>query len=529
MVKLLRLTTDKTDASFTCNFNDNIVIPPKSKIALKNLTLTMDEEELKINNSNNLLVSSTNTEFMDNRRSVTLHNADYKYSHYQSLFEELSDFLNSKLKCEDGDNDFNTQIVCKLNENLFFEIIQFKSVLFDLVPTLATQTEDIFIDTSFTGVIQVSQVDNSTITQKHKIAFEDKFIKGAGVFRCRINDYLNNSSGVDDNGFEIGLSDTNPTGWLNNDTMTDDERTFTIKFNRVGSVYVYKDYRGVETNSTVNALSGAAASLDTNDILELKLSEGVIIGNVYSHDGSAYVKHELFRNALYGNLSPGATRPNSLDAFHNLYPYVVLYGDSDDVTIGNIQHSLEESNMENYTQRTNQDEALPNTIYPDIAKPVNVNFNQRFNNQYNKEGLFLFKSREIANYFGFNHKSNKYTSNGYKSDGSFENIVFTASRLFNPAIYSRSFVVELLNIPLTSYDSLYNGRRSILDTIIDGNDITINGHDVVAYEPNNLQFIDIDNIASLNLRNIKIKVLDKNLNEIKIQGLGVITILIQEP
>ena len=185
--------------------------------------------------------------------------------------------------------------------------------------------------------------------------------------------------------------------------------------------------------------------------------------------------------------------------------------------------------MENYTQRTNQDEALPNTIYPDIAKPVNVNFNQRFNNQYNKEGLFLFKSREIANYFGFNHISNKYTSNGYKSDGSFENIVFTASRLFNPAIYSRSFVVELLNIPLTSYDSLYNGRRSILDTIIDGNDITINGHDVVAYEPNNLQFIDIDNIASLNLRNIKIKILDKNLNEIKIQGLGVLTILIQEP
>ena len=529
MVKLLRLTTEREDANFDIQFNEDIIIKPKSQIALKNLTLTMDEDVLKIDNQNNIFTFSTDTRLIANKRTTTLHNDTYKYNETDDLFLTLAEFLNSKLQADDDDNDFNTQIVCKVNKNNFFEIIQFKSILFNFVPSLATTTTDIDIDRSIATRIEVSQTESATITQKHKLIFEDKFIKGAGVFRCRISNFVDNSSGVDDNGFEIGLSDTNPTGWINNENMTDDERTFAIKFNRVGSAYVYKDYGSVETTSAINAVNAITATISTNDILEIKLTKGEIIGHVYIHNGATYIKNQLFRNTLYGDLSPDATRPNGLTAFHNLYPYIIMHGDTNEVIITDIQHSLEEKNMENYTQRINQDMTLPYVNIPQIAEPPNLNINKRYTDSYNYNGSFSFKNVSIANYFGFERTTLNASSDGYQQNGTFKNIVFTATSLFKPAIYSRNFIIEMLNIPLTSYDSLYNGRKSILASVVDGNDITLNGTDIVVYEPSEITYIDIDNMNSLNLRNIKLKVVDKNLNAIKIQGLGVITILIKEP
>lgn len=56
MVKLLRLTTDKSNANFDIQFNEDLIIKPKSQIALKNLTMTMDEDVLKIDNTNSKFI-----------------------------------------------------------------------------------------------------------------------------------------------------------------------------------------------------------------------------------------------------------------------------------------------------------------------------------------------------------------------------------------------------------------------------------------------------------------------------------------
>ena len=54
------------------------------------------------------------------------------------------------------------------------------------------------------------------------------------------------------------------------------ESLFAIKFNRVGSAYVYKDYGRTEVTSSVNAVNAGNATLSTNDILEIKLTKGDI-------------------------------------------------------------------------------------------------------------------------------------------------------------------------------------------------------------------------------------------------------------
>jgi hypothetical protein len=531
MVKLLRLTTNREDANFDIKFNEDIIIKPKSQLALKNLTLTMNEDKLKIDNRNKEFVFTTNDSNSVFVRGFNLPYQTRTYAEFQRVLDDLSEYSNKQLQCDDNDNDFNTQIEFSVDNNNKIKIEFFKSILFDFVPNISSTTA--FVDFNVTpSKIEVSQSNGDTTTQTHKLMFNDTFIKGAGVFRCRIADYLDNSSGNADNGFEIGLSDEPPTNFADNASMTNAQRTYMIRFNRIGSAYTFLKTRAkgdatAEDTSTVNASIGGSATPDTNDILEIRLDEGDIVGNVYIHGGVSYAKNEIFRDTLYGDLTLDAERINGLDAFYDLNPYIIFYGDNTHIKIKDIQHSLEEKKMMNYPQRINQDTTLPQILIPDIDEPVNINISKRYTDSYNLTGEFEF-DKSMGDYLGFNNIRNTASSDGYQQDGSFKNMIFNADNLFKPAIYSRNFIVELQNINLTSYDSLYNGRKSILATVVDGNDITINDTDIVVYEPNEITYIDIDNMNPISLRNIKLKVLDKNLNPIKIQGLGVITLLVKE-
>lgn len=539
MVKLLRLTTEKQDASFDIQFNEDIIIKPKSQMALKNVTFTMDEDVLTIDNTNSKFLFTTDfNPGVNNDREFSLRFGKFNLYHsndtnqelrnFETFIELLNETANSKLKCINANNDFNTEVIFSVNKNNEFQMECFKSILFDFVPTLADITTDIEIDKSNAGRIDVYHQGTSTTTQKNKLVFNDDFIRGAGVFRCKISDFTANGSGNRDNGFEIGLSDVRPSTFINNTNMKNSERSFMIRFNRVGEVYTFLETRedgdtSPETNSSITATKGASATLTTNDIIELKLEQGEIVGNVYMHDGSNYVKHQIFRNTLYGDLSADADRVNGLDAFYGLHPYIIMYGDRDDVAICDIQHSLRESKMINYQQRKILDTTLPKITYLAGANPIKTD------NTYAKQGFLSFQSLEISRYLGFNSKEVLSNPVEYSGIGDFPNIIMIGDEVFKPAIYSRNFIIEMQNISLTSYDSLYNGRKSILATVVDGNDISINGQDIISYEPSEITYIDIDNMSDRNIRNIKCKILDKNLNEIKIQGLGVITILIKEP
>jgi len=534
MVKLLRLTTEREDANFDIQFNEDIIIKPKSQLALKNLTLTMNEDKLKIDNSNHTLQFSNNTSNSVFDRVFNIPYQTRTFAEFERVLDDLTEYSNKQLECDDNDNDFNTQIDFSVDNNNKIKIEFFKSILFDYVPELATNTVDVDDDFSNPTKIIVSQTSGTdTTTQSHKLAFEDTFIKGAGVFRCRIADFVDNSSGNADNGFEIGLTDEPPANFMNTANMTNAQRTYMIRFNRIGSTYTFlktraKDDATAEDASSVNGTRGATATPTTNDILEIRLDQGDIVGNVYIHNGVTYVKNEIFRDTLYGDLTLDAERVNGLDAFYDLNPYIIFYGDTTHIKIKDIQHSLEEKKMLNYPERINQDTTNPQVLIPEIDEPVNINISKRYSDSYNLTGKFEFQ-KPMADYLGFNSAVITSSSNGYQPDGSFKNMIFNADNLFKPVIYSRNFVIEFQNINLTSYDSLYNGRKSILATVVDGNDITINDKDVVVYEPSEITYIDIDNINGLNIRNLKFKVLDKNLNPIKIQGLGVITLLVKEP
>lgn len=69
----------------------------------------------------------------------------------------------------------------------------------------------------------------------------------------------------------------------------------------------------------------------------------------------------------------------------------------------------------------------------------------------------------------------------------------------------------------------HRGRRiNILATIPVNNNAT----GIVEFEANELVYIDLDNRMPQNLKNLRLRILDKNFNEIKTTGTSVLTLLV---
>jgi len=263
--------------------------------------------------------------------------------------------------------------------------------------------------------------------------------------------------------------------------------------------------------SSVAPLKVVEATDDDNDILEIMLSGGVIYGNVYINN----VKHQLFIDTEYGDPSIGHVDRNGKNDFHSLYPYIIMNGDNDDIKINCIQHSLNESEMQNY------DEVRYPPTVPEMVTTQTILPNPKVITGYSEEGEFLFSGRDMRDWFGFNDIEPKANS------GIDKHIRITAENIFKPVVYSKSIVVEMQNINLNSFDSIKKGRFNILEIVPD--DVTTLEEDnVITYEPNQLNFIQMNNINDILQRSFRIRLLNKYLQPIKTKGLIVLTILIKE-
>lgn len=140
---------------------------------------------------------------------------------------------------------------------------------------------------------------------------------------------------------------------------------------------------------------------------------------------------------------------------------------------------------------------------------------------------------QVANYFGFSDAdlppSAPLLGTSYTND-----LTFTGGAISTSTGFPENFVVELLTLPLDSYDGqelLANGglagtgqRESILATIPQDRD----SNGVLRHETGDPYFIDLDNLEPILLRNLFIRLLDHNLDQVAMNGQGCITLLTRE-
>jgi hypothetical protein len=294
--------------------------------------------------------------------------------------------------------------------------------------------------------------------------------RGAGYLRARIPNVPNNPDGV-----MLGLTSdakSDQTNFIN----TED-----IKYGiRVDNNSYYYIVNGVETQVADTPTNG--------DILEVQIDLGDIrIG--YYNVGDINI------NEIHA-VSDFRDFPDT----KNLYPAIVLQ----DQPVNNV--SVDEVSFAG----TPYEDDLQN-----VAKVSGLDAPEPYTGTY--QWFVEWATLDFAQNLGFNTR----ITPTIKSDVDLG--VLRAPKKFDQNNHHDHFVIELDNINLKSYDDEKKGRLNILAVTSETDDNLI-----FRFRPPYPTFMDIDNANPMTMRNIRMKVLDENLEIIESVGKSVAVLLFKD-
>jgi hypothetical protein len=575
MVKLIRLTSND-DGIFKSNFDSNIIIDANSSIALHNLTFESDYSVYSTNNSNNKVDTNLDTtQFMTNYGYME--NKIYFASNYLELLEDLQGALNASLKINranpaDGDiyssyrvilnntgkvqilyqycsmslmfhfnldvkvgdnddakrdRDGGVQLLMYINDDNGDPYLTYKSVMAD--------ENDIRFNI---GNITSAVVDNTDTYLKFvaNALPEAHFSNGSGMFTTYLQSLVDHAGTSAEHGYGMGLSYTDISLLENGIELPNDARDYEIIVEKTTDFYKYRspEFPNLTMTSGFTPLNFTLGFAQNGDVLIFERSGGFIKASVWNRSVVGGLVQVLFNYEI-----PVANRNKPL------FPYIYVKGGSANCTVGRpclTFDSLFESNRNfQYIEESqlfdNSNVFEKMTARYDLVTPIIDNDkllvtepSQKFNFGINNEIL------RFLGFDKFKHFSNKqYNFSPVVNDDepAFPvnyGFMIEAENTFT-LVNSDSYVVELLNIPLDSYDASIDisgsetkrGKRMNILAVIPVN----NSSGIVEYKASTDIFISMNNKDVLSLPNIDLRILDKNLSPIETVGLSVVTLLIK--
>ena len=570
-MKLVRLATDN-NGYFKSSFQNDMIIKKNSKIALLNLTIQTDigtfidvEDGVHFRFKSDVNEAGTD-------RQVYLQGESFNTSQLPEFYDYVEYWLNklpvmgkgtevngagnfetynstgSEFKISQDEKGFNT---IKYRYAPFINpFLLDSSASITKVMDYNTGDTDITLNVAET-IIKKAVGEPATADRSNTMLSYHPLASGCGFWTARIKDFTTNASGLQDNGFGIGLSKRDLiTGGVSIGTdIPAADRHFEIRFNRTAEAYTYIDNNGVEKTSTIMPQKTDLTTypdVEDHDVLAFEIQEGELTLAVYQDDTGVGERNVL------------ATVP--LEAGERLYPYIYLRGASTSVAIDmcnfnvtpfmgqnrvgetnddwDITGSTDDSGLSNgYTSLADDATAVINSILPNMES-------NRFDSTGSYKANFLL-DKPIWRALGFTQFGTGDGNAGVinkKINGNprFE-MTLTAQTL--PIGYtSDNFIVESVSLPLDSFDAsavnytfinqntYHNpetdkmGRRKNILMTIPVND---NTSGLVEYEASTPIFIDINNSTEINQKNLDFRVLRKDFSPVE-QGdqLAIMTLLI---
>ena len=486
-MKLLRLTTDNSDGIFDNEFNANINIEPYSKIALSNISLEASPTEIVIDDTNDkiehqYIASSGPITF-------TIEHGTYKSSDIENLLTEIQNKANLSI------SDVGAQIGLQWNVRLdkFTKKVSFELKRSKFIDINDWTLKDVYQQSIGNNIYKYTSSQTQTDTDENQMYSDIPFCKGGGVFQARI-DTLKFGGLESESGFYFGLTKTKPST-LNLAKIQNLEyaiRAFSVE----------DDYnivlKGIEYNSANNVLCNPVSiqyAIDgnvgnKNDVIQISLNLGKIQMKIHKESSNNVILYSQdYPEELYGV---------------DLYPVIIFRGGQEDVILTKVKYTADP--YFNKIQYNFPIETLIAGFNPPSQSNVSTN-------------MFLrFGSVSVARFLGFNNQR-------VPQEGTVKGIeyIYESDNRFIVSDVIDSFIFQLMNINLESYDSLSKQRKNILSVIPKTESV----NNQIVYEASNLIFLDINNTNTLNLRNIKAQILKFDLSSLKIAGVATATILIK--
>ena len=462
-MKLLRLSSTDEKCFFDSVLNEDLIISPNSKIALKNCSIQSNNAEIEINANNEKITYQLN--------ATVYHTAYLEHNTYPNDYnEDLKDDIQNKLNYAIWTGVHGVQIGSQFKTSIDTEtthfVIDYKQAsLQDLnvIPYANTYVPENITKTS-AGVYS-----NDTATEDGWIANSISMCKGFGIFRCRIAALPINNEGE----IIFGLVDKNPQ---TSQPANESAFAYYISFDEALS---YININGKTTTSVRPAVG---------DNLSIEF-----------FDNKLYFRH------YYGNADPKQNTPYILETKfgelknRNLYPFV-LFTEDNTAKIDLVRYTGD-----------------PFIIEPHDVIPVNdLGAGPPLQHKPATNKTMTIHSMDLANFLGFE------TTNILPTNST-QNFTITSENNYEQYSLVDSFIVEMLNLKLKSYDYQLHKRRNIL-AIIPNNDV----NNKVIYNEFQPTFIELNYKHEINLRNIQLRVVRQDGSALEIEGESNLTLLIQD-
>ena len=382
--------------------------------------------------------------------------------------------------------------------------------------------------------------------------------RGCGIWGCRVQNLVDNAGVDDTNGFGVGLSFTIPTGITDILSTT---RDFEIRVKKVATTYKYITPSIAHTEQDTALVPYAVTSPDeasggyNNDYLIFWKQGNKLILQIWNRDGAA--NGQIAWSTTYTLSRDDMAKP--------LYPYIYICGASTGVNatdniVGQPFFTCDPfANGNDDFSVTGGEQTIKSTF---LDKKNLLSANSQMSDIIPVLKDTLFSEATLTpfyywrmSYLVWNHIGvlSNNIENGYYNYGPFQSIYpidegvqSQQLRIIINAVAqyilvnSDNYVVILDSNPLLSYDAsqfsydddesqpttTYNqmkGRRLNILATIPVNDES----GIIEYNANELVYIDLDNKYPQKIKNLRLRVLNKNLEPIISSGKSVMTLLIK--
>ena len=500
-MKLVRLTSREPTAFFDSTFNDEIIIPANSQIALQSATINVTASELIVDAQNNEITAQIATGIS---RTINL-NPNVYNTNIAQLYGDIENKLNDAMnydsteptnkvlgiewKADEGANR-ETKIEYKIGAFGEYEAQWSYNTSYVNRQNVAGR--------GFWG--QVATRPAQTANESNAI-FPYFLSRGNGFIRCRTGTLEEGGSGdIEAEGYIVGLTSSGKQS-AGEPYLTSAELSFAI---RVGAgagagVRFYEPLINGVANPSVT-MDTYSANGATNEFQEVTINGSNVEMNIYRTDGTKV------------NL---ATIPYTSGL--KLNPFVIFRGTRADATIDQLRLTPSPYSVVGMVTNAlgigsqNTDSAVG---APPAPRPVRPTDNSLF-----------FGSIDLANFLGFENRANPVI--GFLQVGE---ATYESEQAIYLAQEADAFIVELMNLQVDSYDSFSvdefpaGGQRRNILSVIPSSNVT----GTIAYEPPYPTFLNMGNTEAITLRNIKARVLRNDNTPVAKTGVGSLVLLFQQ-
>lgn len=574
MVKMLRLTSSDPEGNFNGFLKQELNLKPNSKIALQSLVFEAADRKLIINAKNDTVEFQTSNQA--GVTTIVLTHTDgsstrplfYDSTNLQLFFDDITAKINNQFKLSNPSQigqqfklyvDVDGLIIADFQKGSYNahngKIDPSDNFPGNISKSAAQEDTIVYVPTG--GLYSRVGADDGILDYtnpacyKANSYFSYPISKGCGVWRARVSQFqkLSGTGGQDVfGGFTIALSKRNPH------TSTDPFQHSDIimgiqclSAETTNALYTCIINGGTPTTDTSlgnnpnaiagrtsadgTSINGLPANSPASDVIELNIqgdgTKRVVNAVVYQRTGVPAVPDPItFVSTSIGQMDYAVADEQGDD----LYGYMFLHG----ATPAANTHTCRLGNLRYTNDPFSQSAGLPTlalskgvTVFRDdeneIIEDMPITIPQPSKNPNTNYFInFNFKGIEtetlLAEWLGFKHDRNPIIgfSNG-------KSVSFKADFLFGSKIVADSFIVQLLNLPLKSYDmsAERQGRENILAIV------PVNDNDLfVEFEPNNLLFLDIDNANEIQLVNLRLRILRQDYKSISTRGLSTIVLIV---